>query len=364
MVEKYTPVNIGLIGLGDVSGVHLAAYQSVEAARIVAGADIDKARADMMAQQWNFTGYTDYNDMLQNEAIDAVVVCVPCRYHREVVEAVAGYGKPILVEKPLAASLEDGKAMVETCRRQNVLLMYGASYRFLPACIKAKNMIEKNLLGDISMMMECFIGVQGRESYTDMGQHHYYPGSFGGSDMGMVDHGVHLIDLFRWFLQSEVVSVYGNGNISCGTPAAEHATLNFANGATAHLIYNEITFSSDLESEGIYKWGGSWEPDGTLVMGGGWESHPGSIRVHGSSGALRIYHYANHLFHFDKDGSHPIALQNRPMPGNFGMQLESFIESVQNDTPLSVPAEEGLKSLKIIEAIYKSMETQSVVKIT
>ncbi|MEN8210080.1 MAG: Gfo/Idh/MocA family oxidoreductase [Thermodesulfobacteriota bacterium] len=361
MTKKDGPVNVGLIGLGDVSRVHLAAYQSVETARIVAGADIDKARAEKMANQWGFTGYTDYHDMLKKEAIDAVVVCVPCRYHREVVEAVAGYGKPVLVEKPLAGSLEDGKAMIETCRKQNIPLMYGASYRFLPACIKAKKMIEENLLGDISMMTEWSMGVQGRENYTDLGEHHYYPGSFGGSDMGMVDHGVHLIDLFRWFLQSEVVSVYGKGNISCRTPGTEHATLNFDNGTTAHLIYNEITFSSDLESEGIYKWGGSWEPDGTLVMGGGWESHPGSIRVHGSSGALRIYHYANHLFHFDKDGSHPIALQNRPMPGNFGMQLESFIKSVRNDTLLSVPAEEGLKSLEVIEAIYKSMETQTIV---
>jgi len=361
MAKHNKVINIGLIGLGGVSQVHLAAYQSVKTARITAGVDIIKERVAMMAEYWNFAGYMDYHDMFNKETIDAVVVCVPCRYHREVVETIAEYGKPILIEKPLAGTVADAKAMIETCKQQNVPLMYGASYRFLPATMKAKEMIDDNVLGEISLMMEWSIGGQGRESFKDLGPHHYYPGSFGGSGMGLVDHGIHLIDLFRWFLKSEVVSVYGKGNISGGTPGSEHASLIFANGATAHLIYNDISFTSNIESEGIYSWGGSWEPDGTLNMGGGWESHPGSIRIHGSNGALRIYHYANQLFHFDKDGPHPITLQHRPMPGNFSIQLESFIDAIQNDEPMKVPAKEGLKSLEVIEAIYKSMETQTIV---
>jgi len=361
MTKNRNILNIGLIGLGGVTEVHLAAYQSVKNARIVAGADLALERTALMADRWNFTGYTDYHDMLKKESIDALVICVPCRYHREVVEAVVKYGKPILVEKPLAGSAADAKSMIKTCEHHNVPLMYGASYRFLPATMKAREMINNNVLGDISLLMEWSLGGHGRESFSDLGPHHYYPGSFGGSGMGLVDHGIHLIDLFRWFLKSEVISVYGKGNISTGSPGSEHATLTFANGATAHLIYNDITFTSNLESEGIYGWGGSWGPDGTLTLGGGWESHPGSIRIHGSNGALRIYHYANHLFHFDKHGAHPIAIQNRPMPGNFAMQLESFIDAVQNNTPMEVPAQEGLKSLEVIEAIYKSMDTQTVI---
>ena len=161
--------------------------------------------------------------------------------------------------------------------------------------------------------------------------------------------------------KSEVVSVYGKGNISGGTPGPEHATLTFANGATAHLVYNEVSFTSDLESEGIYSWGGAWRGDGSIRVGGGWESHPGSIRVHGSNGALRIYHYANQLFHFDKEGPHPVYLLHRPMPGNFSLQLESFIDALRNDKPMAVSAQEGLKSLEVIEAIYQSMETQALV---
>jgi len=90
---------------------------------------------------------------------------------------------------------------------------------------------------------------------------------------------------------------------------------------------------------------------------------PGNFRVHGSKGALRVYHYANQLFHFDNSGAQPVALLNRPMPGHFGMQLESFIDSIQRDKPLAVSAEEGLKSIEVIEAIYKSMESQTVITI-
>ena len=353
-------LQIGLIGLGGVSDVHLTAYQSVKTAKIVAGTDIDEHRTNFMANHWGFKGYIDYHDMLSKEKIDAVVVCVPCRYHREVVEGIANYGKPILVEKPLAGSVADALSIVETCKQKNVPLMYGASYRFLPAIMKAKKMIDSNVIGDISLLMEYSIGGQGRENFKDLGPHHYYPDSFGGSGMGLVDHGIHLIDLFRWLLGSEVTSVYGKGNISGGIPGSEHATLIFANGATAHLIYNDISFTSDLESEGIFSWGGAWGPDGNLNLGGGWESHPGSIRIHGSCGALRIYHYANQLFHFDKDGTHPVPLLNRPMPDNFGLQLASFINSIQNDQPMKVPAEDGLRSIEVIDAIYKSMETQAM----
>jgi len=167
---------------------------------------------------------------------------------------VAECRKPILVEKPLADSVADAKAMIETCNRYNVPLMYGASYRYLPACAKAKEMIDDNVLGDISLLIELSMTGQGLESYKDLSSLHYNPGSFGGSAMGMIEHGIHLIDLFRWFLKSEIISVYGKINISDGIPCSEHATLTFANGATAHLIYNEISFASDLESEGIYSW--------------------------------------------------------------------------------------------------------------
>ena len=357
------PLRIGIIGLGTVADVHLLAYKSVESVRVIAGSDISQNRLDKMVERWQISGYIDYIQMLENEDLDLIVVCVPCRYHREVVERVADFKIPILVEKPLATTVSEANSMIAKCKLNNIPLAYGASYRWLPANIKAKEVIKKGILGNISLLMEMAIGGHGKAKFQDLGHHHYPEGMPGGSGMGLVDHGIHLIDLFRWFLESEVVSVYGNGNYSGEIPSSEHVIMNFRNGATAHLIYNEISYYSDLKSEGIYGWGGSWDPDGSLKLTGGWEEHPGNIRVHGDNGALRIYYYANKLYLSDELGQKPISILHRPMPGNFALQIESLANSIINNTPLVVSAEEGLKALEILEAIYKSQKTQSVINL-
>jgi len=349
--QKY---NIGLIGLGEVAGVHLTAYDSVENIYVVAGTDISEERMTQRSHKWNFAGYTDYHVMIKNHSLDAIIVCVPCRYHCEVVENIAHYKIPILVEKPLAGSVTEGKAMIEICKTHGTPLGYGASYRWLPAVIKAKEMIDQGLLGDISLITERCVGGFGKENYPDLGPQHYKPGLPGGVGMGVLDHGIHIIDLFRWLMNTEVTSVFGQGNISGQPPITEHVTMNAENGAVGQLIYNQISFRSDLESEGLFSWGGSWRADGALTIDGGWEPYPGSIRVHGDRGALRIFHYANKLFHFDQDGAHPIKIMDKPMPANFSMQLEAFLASVQTNSLPSVSAEEGVKALEVIEGIYES----------
>lgn len=361
MSENHPISKIALIGLGGVSNAHLVAYQQIPSIKVVAGADISEKQALNMAKKYNFTPYTDIHQMMNKEVIDFVVVCVPCRFHAEVVREIAPKGIPILVEKPLANSVEEAQSMVNICEKYGTPLAYGASYRWLPACIKAKELIQNNQLGNISLLTENSIGGRGKENFKDLGPNHYRPKGLGGGGMGLVDHGIHLIDLFRWMMNTEVISVFGQGNYSGQSPSMEYAILNFANGAVGHLIYNEITFSSSIESEGIYSWGGSWSADGSMNLKGGWESDPGNIRIHGETGSLRIYHYANKLFLSNAEGQQPISVLGNPMPGNFGMQLESFITSINEKKTLEVPASEGIKALEILEAIYRSHKLQKVV---
>ena len=73
--------------------------------------------------------------------------------------------------------------------------------------------------------------------------------------MGLVDHGVHMIDLFPWLTDSEIVSVMGRGNVSGETPATEFVYMTLANGAVGQLLYNDCTFDTDLPVEGIFSHG-------------------------------------------------------------------------------------------------------------
>jgi predicted dehydrogenase len=224
-------------------------------------------------------------------------------------------------------------------------------------------MIDGGRLGKISLLMEVFIGGQGSESYRDLGPAHYPVGGPGGGGMGLMDHGIHLVDIFRWFAGSEPKAVTGRGNFSGGPPQAEFLTMIFENGAVGQLVYNETTYSSDTPYEGIFSWGGGWDVSGNLLRGGGWNAHPGSIRIHGDLGALRIFYYANKLFITREGGQEQVRIPDHPMPANFALQMESFVKNLRQGREPEVTGLDGLRSLQLVLAAYESFATSKTVKI-
>jgi predicted dehydrogenase len=356
-------LRVGLIGLGGVAEPHLEGYRQVDQIEVTAAAELVEDRRHQMTSRWGLEGYRDYEEMLERENLDLVCVLTPARTHREITERVAAAGVHVLCEKPLALSAEDATAMISSCQAAGVKLCYGASYRFLPACRKAKEMIAQGMLGEITLLIETCIGGQGFEHYRDLGERHYPLGGPGGGGMGLVDHGIHLIDLFRWFTGSDVEYVSGRGNYSGQAPVTEYLTMLFGNGAVGQLIYNEATFSSGMPAEGMFSWGWSWDIGGNLRPGGSWDPDPGSIRVHGENGALRIYHYGNKLFLSNREECQEISLLHRPMPGNFAMQMESFAERIHRDEDAEVTGFDGLAALRVLLAAYESQETRSLVAI-
>jgi len=354
----------GIVGVcGRVAGVHLNAYRTVDSIEVVAGADLSDAGLAAIGQNWGVRTYSDLEQMLETESLDIACICVPASRHLEVAEVVAGHGVHILVEKPLAVTLRDARAILKTCESAGVKLYYGSSYRNLTAVRKAREIILEKGIGDISLCTEFAIGGFGADRFEDMGHLHYPHGGPGGHGMGLVDHGIHLIDIFSWLMDSEVTSVYGRGNLSGHRPSSEYALLNFDNGAIAQLLASGITFPASLPNEGIFSWGGHWSPDGTLSMEAGWDSHPGSFQIYGDSGSLNVFYYAEKLFQTDRTGIKQVRVEQRPMPGNFAMQMESFARSVMPDLPPEVPGQAGLRALQTLLAIYESHQTGELVRI-
>lgn len=356
-------LRVGLIGLGIVSEAHLEGYKEVDQIEVVAGAEIRKDRLEQMEERWGFKGYLNYEEMLKKETLDIACVLTPARYHREVTEKVADYGVNVFCEKPMAMTLDDARAMITKCEKEGVKLCYGETYRYLCACRKAKEMIDQGKLGNISFLIEIFVGGKGLENFRDAGPQHYPLGGPGGGGMGLVDHGIHLIDMFMWLTGSEVESVFGRGNYSGKKPGTEYLTMVFKNGAVGQLVYNEATYSSEMPYEGIFGWGGSWDINYNLIHGGGWDAQPGNFRVHGEKGALRIFHYANKLFFFGEGKEEQIRVVDRPMPSNFALQMESFVEKLRRGEEPEVTGLDGMKSLQVVLAAYESFETQKIVPI-
>ena len=343
---------IGIIGLGGVAQAHLEAYRLLPRLRIVSVCDMRADAAIAVANRFSARAYTDHRALLDDGGIDLALVLTPAATHRAIVEAVAEAGIHVLCEKPLAHSLEDAEAMAAACARASVKLFYGSCYRYLPAVRKAFELIRSGAIGRLLLMSEQVVGGSGFAEYRELGPVHYPPGGPGGHGLGLVDHGIHLIDIFSWFAGSPPERVTGAGQIAGAAACTEFMTMSFPGGASGHLLYNGATFSATLPAEGQFSGGQGWLIDGSISEPGAWEAEPGSISVHGTDGALRILHYANALYLRDGRGLRRIDLDGRPAFGHFATQMEACIDAIATGKPPEAGAEEGVSALRALLSVY------------
>jgi len=228
--------------------------------------------------------------------------------------------------------------------------------------IRARQLIAEGALGEVQLLTETLLGGQGVDGYQQMSFAHYPKGGPGGSGWGVVDHGIHLVDVFGWLLGRRIEGVYGRGQISGAAPVTEFLIAEFEGGAVGHLIYQNASWSADLPAEGLFSWAPEWDELVTSTpgapRGGRWQEQPGNIRVYGTKGALRIFHYANKLFLRNQSGLREIRLEDRPMPAQFGAEMASFARSIRDNQPPEVPASVGREALRAVLAGYESMRTR------
>ena len=343
---------LGIVGLGGVAKAHLQAIELLEQVHITAVCDVQLEQAQAVATHYKAKPYNDYRDLIADGGFDLLLVLTPASTHRAIVEAAAAAGLHVFCEKPIAVTMDDAKAMVLACKKASVKFFYGSSYRYLPGIKKAKQLIDTGIIGNVQLLTEQLIGGNGLEQYRELSPIHYPAGGPGGPGMGLVDHGVHLIDIFSWFTGSDIISVQGKGLVSGEPPSSEFMIMHFANGAMGHLLYNAATFSTALPNEGMFSGGQGWLADSTITQTGLWENQPGFISVYGDSGSLRIFHYTNALFLNTGNGPQTIPLQGRPAFGHFATQLEDCLVSITENREPSVSGNEGIRALEILLKIY------------
>ncbi len=177
-------LRLGIVGLGAVAEAHLEAYEAIDEIDVVAAAEIKASRLREISEKHAFQPFSDYGAMLEKADLDMVCVLTPVNTHRAVTEAIAGAGLHVFCEKPIAVTLEDADTMVSVCCERGVKFFYGASYRFLPALTKAREMIRAGALGEVLLLTESVIGGGGPASHEPMGFDHYPAGGPGGSGWG------------------------------------------------------------------------------------------------------------------------------------------------------------------------------------
>ncbi len=217
------PVRVAVIGAGMMGRGHASCLAQSPRGELIAVADVDLARAKELADHHGAAPYSGHREVLAGEDVDAVIVCTPDWAHREVCIDAAAAGKHVLVEKPLAVTLEDCDAIIEACDEASVALMVGQILRFDPRYAAVKAAVESGQIGDVSYLYA-------RRSNTLL-----QPRRFGGQTTVLHYLAVHDVDWMLWAMGEPVTEVYAAASrktlADLGVDDSVFLTLKFARGA-------------------------------------------------------------------------------------------------------------------------------------
>jgi len=339
--SKLNRVGVGVIGVG-IGHAHLSGYAQCPEVDIVAVCDVNDARARRVATEFNVPNvYTDYEEMLKRDDIDAVSVCTPNYLHAPQTIAALEAGKHVICEKPLAMTPEEGEAMVAAAKKTGKLLMTAFNNRFRGDTQLLKKYIENGDLGEIYYAKTGWIR---RKGIPGMGGWFTTKSMSGGGPL--IDLGVHMLDLALWLMGNpKAVTVtgstyakfgphglgtgqFGHGNKTGTYDVEDHSSafIRLDSGATVIL---EASWASHIESEKIY----------TSLCGtkGGADLDP-----------LRIY--------TDIYGEPVDIRPSYPNVSGHIMEIKHFVDCLVNGAELISTGEHGLEVVRILDAIYKSAE--------
>jgi predicted dehydrogenase len=209
-------IGAAVLGMGDVSGEHIKAFQRNPHTEVRALLSRDRARAEAKAAQYCLTdcrAYTSLDELLKNDEIDVVSICTPHHMHVDQGVACAEAGRHVVVEKPIAIDLPGLRKLDAAVRKAGVRSVVSFVLRWNPLYDNIKAMLADGIVGDI---------FYGEVNYNHHINERYsvYPWmrlrETGGSSL--LSAGCHAIDGLRWFVQDEAVEVFGYSNTSKGNP--------------------------------------------------------------------------------------------------------------------------------------------------
>ena len=207
-------LKVGIIGAGGIArGRHLPCFQRNKKVTLAAIADVVPDLVEQAAQQFSIPAvYGDYQEMIEKEHLDAVVICTPNKFHAPMtIDALRG-GVHVLCEKPMALNAEEGRAMLAAAHESGKILSIAYHYRHKAAARAAKRIVESGELGDIYMVRVTALRRRGIPSWGTFTNKAIQGGG------ALVDFGVHLLDLALWLVgHPQVQEVTGVTSQRLGT---------------------------------------------------------------------------------------------------------------------------------------------------
>ena len=333
-------LNFALVGCGRIAYKHAEIFsRKIKNARLAAVCDKNKEKAESTGKKYNVPWYTSYDDMLTKEDIDVVSILTESGNHaKHTVDIVNKYKKHIVVEKPMALTLEDADEMIRVCDKCGCKLFVIKQNRYNIPVIKLREALEAGRFGKL-VMGTVRVRWSRDQSYYDQDP---WRGTWAMDGGVFTNQASHHIDLLEWML-GDPVTVFAKSAtqlVDIETEDTGMAIIKFRNGALGLIEATTAIRPKDLE--------------GSLSIFG----ETGSVEIGGFAvNEMKTWNFADHKP--DDDQVLKKYRENPPNVYGFGhvRYLENVVNSILYEERALVDGLEGRKSLELINAIYESIET-------
>lgn len=330
-------MKVAVIGVGSMGYNHLRVYTEMGDVDVVGVSDLDRERLQKVGAQFSVRTFTSYEELFQETHPDAVSITVPTSEHEKVATFALEQGAHVLVEKPIAATVAEGKRIIDLARKKERQLMVGHIIRFNPAIQSLKARLDN---GDLGKIFQVFCRRAGP-----------FPARI--RDVGVVvDLAPHDVDVMRYLTGLDPMRVYAETEQQIHTDHEDllFGLLRFPGGIIGALEINWLTPTKMRE---------------TLVLG-----EKGLFRV--DDLMQDIYFYENpqavgelwspfRAVRGVSEGSMTRYSIQRQEP--LKSELSAFIAAVRDGSTVPVSGQDGLEALRLSLALVESGKTHQVIEV-
>lgn len=340
-------LHVAIIGAGAISSVHMKAFlEFPNRCNIVALCDVFPEKAKQLKERFNLSAdvYDSTNDLLRRNDIDLISICTPPYTHAEIAIDTLNSGKHVLVEKPMASSLEECDAMNAAADRSNKILSIVAQNRFTSPMMKLKHVLDTKLMGQIVHTQIDSYWWRGH-SYYDLWWRGTWEKEGGGCTL---NHAVHHIDIFQWMngMPSEVTAV--TSNTSHDNAEVEDLSIaigKYDDGGLAQITSSVVHHGE--EQQVVFQGkrarvSAPWKLKASRSRENGFPEDDNELE-----GKIQDV--------YDQ-------LQDLKYEGHTG-QINDVLSAIEGNKDVLVSGEQGKQTLEIITAIYESSVLGKTVKL-
>ncbi|MFF4559632.1 Gfo/Idh/MocA family protein [Streptomyces sp. NPDC001435] len=333
------PLVHAVVGCGRVAPNHVDGFSVLPDAELRWACDRDLARAESLARRYGLPRATaDLRDVLADPEVDSASIAVDHAQHFELAAAALEAGKHVLVEKPLALTVEEGTALTALAQRTGRVLSVVSQHRYDPVVTAVRDWIAGGLLGQLvsgTVSLQC-----GRDDayYADS----YWRGTFAGEGgSALVNQGYHALDVTRWLVGGLTVAGAAAGHTAPrGGMETEDTLAALLRGPRGALVTYHVTVASSITWRTRVELVGT---EGSVLFD---LDHPGTLHLAEGGEALRA-------------AAREIGAQVEPAPAGIGYygishrrQIADFAGAVRDGRRMTADGEAGLDTLRLLREMY------------